>query len=150
MRQHTMWSMRPSTAKRLPHDRTEVETQQTAVSLRVVCGSQNYMWSDVRRISLKIAQKCCLYLYIFSCVKINVFRSFFAFILEMHVRCDNEYKTGEEGGNIFGQPNGCCLSVWLSSVLSPMYECEVRGYLIYLLIVKYLSHRFCVNSATVY
>ena len=42
---------------------------------------------------LKIAKKRRLYLDIFSCVKINVFRSFFAFRLEMHVRCDNRYKT---------------------------------------------------------
>ena len=32
----------------------------------------------------------------------NVFRSFFAFRLEMHVRCDNQYKTGADRGNILG------------------------------------------------
>ena len=41
-------------------------------------------------IHLKIEKKCCLYLYIFSCVKINVFRPFFAFRLKMHVRCNNQ------------------------------------------------------------
>ena len=69
------------------------------------------LWSDYSkwvgghfiRIRLKIAKKCCLYLDIFSCVKINVFRSFFAFRLEMHVRCDNQNKTEADRGNIFGQ-----------------------------------------------
>ena len=100
------------------------------------------------RIRLKIAKKCCLYLDIFSCVKINVFRSFFTFRLEMHVRCDNQYKPGADRENIMGQPRlfecmGMC-------VLSPAHESEMRGYLVYVLIVKYLSHRFCLNSATVY
>ena len=54
----------------------------------------------------------------------------------MHVRCDNQYKTGADGGNILGQPmlfvcRGIC-------VLSPAHESEMRGYLVYLLIVKYL------------
>ena len=75
-----------------------------------------------------------MYLDIFSCVKINVFRSFFAFRLVMHVRCDNQYKTGADGGTILGQPMlfefmGIC-------VLSPAHESEMRGYLVYLLIVK--------------
>ena len=35
-------------------------------------------------------------------------------------------------------------------ILSPAHECEMRGYLVYVLIVKYLYHRFCLNSATVY
>ena len=35
-------------------------------------------------------------------------------------------------------------------VLSPAHESEMRGYLVYALIVKYLSHRFCLNSATAY
>ena len=34
----------------------------------------------------------------------NIFCSFFAFRLDMHVRCDNQYKTGADGGNILGQP----------------------------------------------
>ena len=46
-----------------------------------------------------------MYLDIFSCVKMNVFRSFFfAFRLEMHVRCDNQYKPGADRENILGQP----------------------------------------------
>ena len=56
---------------------------------------------------------------IFVCVKMNVFRSFFAFRLEMHVRCDNQYKTGAmlfEGMDI-------CVS-------SPAHESEMRGYLV--------------------
>ena len=32
----------------------------------------------------------------------------------------------------------------------PAHESEMRGYIVYVLIVKYLSHRFCLNSATVY
>ena len=79
-----------------------------------------------------------MYLDIFSFVKINVFRSFFAFRLEMHVRCDNQYETGADGGNILGQPMLFeCMGI---CVLSPAHESEMRGYLVYLLIVKYLSH----------
>ena len=71
-------------------------------------------------------------------MKINTFRPFSAFWLEMHVRCDNQNETGADGGNILGQPMlfeymGIC-------VLSPAHESEIRGYLVYLLIVKYLSH----------
>ena len=66
----------------------------------------------------------------------------------MHVRCDNQYKTGAGRGNILGQPllfecMGIC-------VLSPANESELRGYLVYVLIVKYLSHRLWLNSATAY
>ena len=78
----------------------------------------------------------------------NVFRSFFVFRLEMHVRCDNQYKTGADKGNILGQPMLFeCMGIW---VLSQAYESEMRGYLVYALIIKYLSHRFLLNSATVY
>ena len=35
-------------------------------------------------------------------------------------------------------------------VLSPAHESEMTGYLVYLLIVKYLSNRFCLNSAKVH
>ena len=45
-----------------------------------------------------------MYLDVFSCVKTNVFRSFFAFKFETNVRCDKQYKTGADGGAIFGQP----------------------------------------------
>ena len=62
---------------------------------------------------------------IFSNVKINAFRSFFAFMLEMHVRCDNQYKTGADRETILGQPMlfvgmGIC-------VLSPSHESENKG-----------------------
>ena len=88
----------------------------------------------------------CVYLDIFSCVKINVFRSFFTFRREMHIRCDNQYKTGADGGNILEQPRLFeCMGI---CVLSPADESEMRGYLVYLLIVKSLSHGFCLNSAT--
>ena len=81
---------------------------------------------------------CGLYLDIFSCVKMNVFRSFFAFVLEMHVRRDNQYKTGADRENIFGQPMlFVCMGI---SVLSLAHESEMRGYLVYVLIVKTVSH----------
>ena len=85
---------------------------------------------------------------IFSCVKMNFFRSFFAFRLEMHVRCHNQYKTGTNRENILGQPMlFVCMGI---CVLSPALEREMRGYLVYVLIVKKLSDRFCLNSATAY
>ena len=66
----------------------------------------------------------------------------------MHVRCDNQYKTGADGGNILGQPMLFeCMGI---CVLSPARESEIRGYLVYVLIVKYLSRRFSLNSATLY
>ena len=68
----------------------------------------------------------------------NVSRSFFAFRLEMLVRYDNQYKTGADGENILGQPMLFeCMGI---CVLSPAHESEMRGYLVYVLIVKYLSH----------
>ena len=74
----------------------------------------------------------------FSCVKIYVYRSLFAFRLEMHVRCDKPYKTGADRENILGQPILFdCIAI---CVLSPAHESEIRGYLVYVLIVKYLSH----------
>ena len=69
-------------------------------------------------------------------MKIDVFRSFFAFRLEMHVRCDNQYKIGADREDILGQPMLLeCMGI---CVLSPAQENEMRGYLVYLLIVKYL------------
>ena len=66
----------------------------------------------------------------------------------MHVRCDNQYKTGADRVNSLGQPRLFeCMGIW---VLSPVHESEMRGYLVYVLIVKYLFHPFCLNSATVY
>ena len=66
----------------------------------------------------------------------------------MHIRCDNQYKTGADRGNILGQPRLFeCLGI---CVLSPAHESEMRCYLVYVLIVKYLFYRFCLNSATVY
>ena len=67
------------------------------------------------------------------CVKIIVFRSFFAFRLEMHARCDNQYKTGADRGNILGQP-----MLFECMGICPAHESEMRGYLICVLIVKYL------------
>ena len=68
----------------------------------------------------------------------------------MHVRCHNQYKTGADRGNILGQQRLFeCMRI---CVLSPGHESEMRGYLVYVLIVKYLSHRFFffLYSATVY
>ena len=57
----------------------------------------------------------------------------------MHVRLDNQYKTGADGGNTLGQPLLFeCMGIY---VLSPGHESEMRGYLVYVLIVKYLSHQ---------
>ena len=79
-----------------------------------------------------------MYLDIFSCVKINVFCSFFTFRLEMHVRCDNQYKTGADREHILGQPMLFeCMGI---SVLSQAHESKTRGYLVNVLIVKYLSY----------
>ena len=67
-------------------------------------------------------------------MKINVFRSFFALRLEMYVRCDNQYKTRADGGNILGQPMLFeCMGI---CVLSPAHESEMNGYLVYVLIVN--------------
>ena len=66
----------------------------------------------------------------------------------MRIRCDNQYKTGADGGNVLGQPMLFeCMGI---CVLSPAHESEMRGYLVYLLIVKYLPYGFCLNSATVH
>ena len=57
-------------------------------------------------------------------------------------------KLEQTWGNILGQPRLFeCMGI---CVLSPAHESEMRGYLVYVLIVKYLSHRFYLNSATVY
>ena len=54
----------------------------------------------------------------------------------------------EERGNILGQPKLFeCMGI---CVLSPAHESEMRGYLAYVLIVKYFFHRFRLNSTTVY
>ena len=68
----------------------------------------------------------------------NVFRSFFTFRLEMHVKCDDQYKTGAGRGDIFGQPGLLvCMGICL---LSPARESEMRGDFVYVLIVTNLSH----------
>ena len=55
---------------------------------------------------------------------------------------------GGGGGKFVGQAMLFgCMGI---CVLSPARECEVRGSYVQLLIVKYLSHPFCLNSATVY
>ena len=58
----------------------------------------------------------------------------------MHVRCDNQYKTGADEGNILGQPMLFEFECMGICVLSPTHENEMRGDLGYLLNVKYRSH----------
>ena len=72
-------------------------------------------------------------------MSINIFRSFFAFRLKMHVRCDNQYKTGADRGNIFRQPR--LFERMDICVLSPAHESEMRGYLVSVLIVTNVSHQ---------
>ena len=57
--------------------------------------------AQVIKIRLLTEKRCCFFLHIFSSVKINVFHAFFGFRLKMHVRCDNQQKTGAEVGTIF-------------------------------------------------
>ena len=67
-------------------------------------------------------------------MKINVSLSFFAFRLEMHVRCNNQCKIGADRGNILGQPMLFeCMGI---CVLSPAHESEMRGDLVYVLTVN--------------
>ena len=56
----------------------------------------------------------------------------------MLFRCDKQYKSGADRGNILGQP--MLLESMGICVLGPAHESEMRGYLVYVLIVKYLSH----------
>ena len=83
-------------------------------------------------------KQCGLYLDILCCVKMDVFRSFLDFRLEMHVRRDNQCETGVDRGNSLGQPR--LFECMGNCVLSPAHESEMRDYLVYVLIVKYLSH----------
>ena len=56
----------------------------------------------------------------------------------MHARCDNQYKTGADRENIFEQPMLFeCMGI---CILSPAHESEMRGYHVYVLSVKNLSH----------
>ena len=65
------------------------------------------------------------------------FSPVFAFRLDMHVRCNNKWKTGADRRTILGQPRlFVCMGI---CVLSPAHESGMRGYLVYVLIVKYLS-----------
>ena len=49
----------------------------------------------------------------------------------------------KEGGTILGQPMLFeCMGI---CVFSLAHECEIRGSLVYLLIVKRLPHRFCLK-----
>ena len=96
----------------------------------------------VIRIRLKIEKKLIVFRHFQQCENQH-FSSVFRVQLKMHVRCDNQQKSGAGGGwgrTILGQPMlfegmGIC-------VLSPAHECEMRGSLVYMLIVKYLPILF--------
>ena len=49
---------------------------------------------------------------------------------------DNQYKTGADGGATLGQP--MLFECMGKCVLSPAHENKMRGYLVYVLIVKKL------------
>ena len=76
--------------------------------------------------------------YFLAVCKSTFFARFFASRLQMHVRCDNQYKTGADRGNIFGQPR--LFESMGIYVFSSAHEYKMRGYLVYVLIVKYFSH----------
>ena len=59
-------------------------------------------------------------------MKMNAFR------LELHVRCDNQYKTGADRENVLGQPMLFeCMGI---CVLSPAHENGRRDYFVYVLL----------------
>ena len=65
---------------------------------------------------------------------------FFAFRLQMNVRCDNQYKIGADRENILGQPMlFVCMGI---CVLSPAHESDMRGYLVYVIVKKTYSSDF--------
>ena len=61
----------------------------------------------------------------------------------------NSIKTGADREIILGQPM-LFVCMGIDCVLSPAHESEMRGYLVYVLIVKNLFQCFCLNSTTVY
>ena len=71
-------------------------------------------------IGLKIAKKRGLYPDIYNCVKMNVFRSFFARFSLSGSRCMSDAITStnlEQIGKIFCDSR-CCLSAWVSAFLA--------------------------------
>ena len=68
----------------------------------------------------------CIWIFLAVCKS-----TFFAFRLEMHVRCDNQYKTEADRGTILGQQMLFeCMGI---CVLSPAHESEMRGYFVHVL-----------------
>ena len=62
----------------------------------------------------------------------------------MQVRCDNQYKTEADGGNILGQPMLFeCMDI---CALSPAHENEMRGFLVYLVIENFLLILFKLDG----
>ena len=95
--------------------------------------------------SSKNSAERCFYLDIVTCVKINVFRAFFTLRFEMHVGCDNQYKTETDRTGIVVQPMLFeCMGI---CVLNPAHESEMRGSLLYQLIVKYLLISFKMSHS---
>ena len=58
----------------------------------------------------------------------------------MHVRFGNQYKTGADGGWGVGGGQPKLFESMGICGLSPEHESGMRGYLLYVLIVKYFSH----------
>ena len=76
-----------------------------------------------------------LFFFFFLAGENQRFSPVFRFRLKLYVRYDNQYKTGADVGAILGQPMLFeCMGI---CVLSPAHESEMRGHLVYLLIVKY-------------
>ena len=103
---------------------------------------------------------------IFSCVKINVFRSCFTFRLEMHVRCDNQYKNCSKPAKYFGTADAEMTTEGLSKVsgewrdltvglMTPWkWKCQGRSFqcggriLVFLKFVRIYSHWVCCRLVT--
>ena len=59
----------------------------------------------------------------------------------MHVRCDNQYKTGADGGHILGQPMLFeCMGICF---LSPAHESKMMCYLVY--VISSHHHHLSLN-----
>ena len=85
----------------------------------------------------------------FISVKINTFPPFFPLSgMSDVIAIVGNWSRGGGWWTIFGQPMLFeCMSI---CVLSLVYECEMRGSLVYLVTAHYLIHRHCSNSATVH
>ena len=96
------------------------------------------------RIRLKIAKKCCLYLDILSCVNVDVFAHFWLSGSRRMSDATTSTKL-ELTGKVFWDSRSMLFERMGICVLSTGHECEIRASLVYLLIVKYLSHQVCLT-----